>query len=46
MINLAVSQKVREVLKSKVSVNTQQVTSEEFFKIVAEHNEKHHAHNH
>jgi trigger factor len=46
MINLAVSQKVREVLKTKVSVATQEVSSEEFFKIVAEHNEKHHAHNH
>lgn len=46
MINLAVSQKVREVLKSKVSVATQEVSSEEFFKIVAEHNEKHHQHNH
>jgi trigger factor len=46
MINLAVSQKVREVLKSKVTVNTQLVSSEEFFKIVAEHNEKHHKHNH
>jgi trigger factor len=46
MINLAVSQKVREVLKTKVSVATQEVSSEEFFKIVAEHNEKHHDHNH
>jgi trigger factor len=46
MINLAVSQKVRDVLKSKVSVTTQEVSSEDFFKIVAEHNEKHHAHNH
>jgi len=46
MINIAVSGKVREVLKSKVSVSTQVVSSEDFFKIVAEHNEKHHAHNH
>lgn len=46
MINLAVSQKVREVLKSKVSVTTKEVTSEEFFKLVADHNEKHHQHNH
>ncbi len=46
MINVAVSNKVREVLKTKVGVNTQVVTSEEFFKIVGEHNEKHHAHNH
>jgi trigger factor len=46
MINLAVSQKVREVLKTKVSIATQEVSSEEFFKIVAEHNEKHHDHNH
>jgi trigger factor len=46
MINLAVSQKVREVLKSKVSVAIQEVSSEDFFKTVAEHNEKHHEHNH
>jgi trigger factor len=46
MINLAVSQKVREVLKSKVKVATQEVSSEDFFKIVSEHNEKHHQHNH
>jgi trigger factor len=46
MINLAVSQKVREVLKSKVQVAVQEVGSEEFFKIVGEHNEKHHEHNH
>jgi phage/plasmid primase-like uncharacterized protein len=45
MINLAVSQKVRDVLKSKVSVTTQEVSSEDFFKIVSEHNEKHHVHN-
>lgn len=45
MINLAVSQKVREVLKSKVKVNTQMVSSEEFFKIVSAHNEAHHKHN-
>lgn len=46
MINLAVSQKVREVLKTKVSVATQEVSSEEFFKIVSAHNEQHHQHNH
>ncbi|MFA6260754.1 MAG: trigger factor [Bacteroidia bacterium] len=42
MINIAVSNKVREVLKTKISVNTQIVTSEEFFKQVTAHNEKHH----
>lgn len=46
MINMAVSQKVREVLKSKVSVAIQEVSADDFFKIVAEHNEKHHEHNH
>lgn len=46
MINLAVSQKVREVLKTKVTVKTAQVSADDFFKIVAEHNEKHHDHNH
>lgn len=42
MINLAVSQKVREVIKSKVKVEEKEVSSEEFFKLVAEHNEAHH----
>ncbi|MES2691259.1 MAG: trigger factor [Bacteroidota bacterium] len=42
MINLAVSQKVRDVIKSKVKVEDKEVTSEEFFKLVAEHNEGHH----
>lgn len=42
MINLAVSQKVRDVIKSKVKVEDKEVTSEEFFKLVAEHNEAHH----
>jgi len=42
MINLAVSQKVREVIKSKVSIKEQEIDSEEFFKVVAKHNEEHH----
>jgi trigger factor len=42
MINLAVSQKVREVIKTKITIADQQVSSEEFYKIVAEHNQKHH----
>jgi len=46
MINVAVSNKVREILKSKVGVSIQMVTADDFFKIVAEHNEKHHEHNH
>jgi len=45
MINLAVSQKVREILKSRVGIALQEVTSEEFFKIVSEHNNQHHNHN-
>jgi trigger factor len=42
MINLAVSQKVRDVIKSKVSIKEQEIDSEEFFKVVAKHNEEHH----
>jgi trigger factor len=42
MINLAVSQKVRDIIKSKVKIEEKEVSSEEFFKLVAEHNEKHH----
>lgn len=42
MINLAVSQKVREVIKSKVTIEDKEVSSEEFFKLVAKHNEEHH----
>lgn len=46
MINIAVSNKVREVLKTKISIHTQVVSSDEFFKLVSAHNEKHHQHNH
>lgn len=42
MINLAVSQKVRDVIKSKVKIEEKEVSSEEFFKLVAQHNEAHH----
>jgi hypothetical protein len=42
MINLAVSQKVRDVIKSKVKIEEKEVSSEAFFKIVAEHNDQHH----
>jgi trigger factor len=42
MINLAVSQKVREVIKSKITIAEKEVSTEEFFKIVATHNEEHH----
>lgn len=42
MINLAVSQKVRDVIKNKVKVEEKEVSSEEFFKLVAAHNEAHH----
>ncbi len=41
MINLAVSQKVREVIKSKVKIVEKEVSSEEFFELVAKHNEEH-----
>ncbi len=42
MINLAVSQKVREVIKSKIKIVEKEVSSEEFFSIVADHNKNHH----
>jgi trigger factor len=42
MINLAVSNKVREVLKQKIKLENKDVDSEAFFNIVREHNEKHH----
>lgn len=46
MINLAVSNKVRNILKSMITTDTKEVGSEEFYKLVAEHNQKHHQHNH
>ncbi len=42
MINLAVSQKVREVIKSKITIAEQKVSSKEFIDIVTKHNEQHH----
>jgi trigger factor len=45
MINIAISNKVREIIKSKITVNEKPVDADTFFKLVAEHNEKHH-HNH
>ena len=45
MINLAVSNKVREVLKSKVTIEAKSVSADDFIKLVQEHNSKHH-HNH
>lgn len=42
MINLAVSQKVREILRSKVTIEEKQVSMDEFNKIVTDHNEQHH----
>ncbi len=46
MINIAVSNKVREVVKSLITIEEKEVSSEEFFKTVTEHNSKHHQHNH
>ncbi|MEI6507518.1 MAG: trigger factor [Bacteroidota bacterium] len=45
MINLAISNKVRTVAKSLITIDTKELESEEFFKTVSEHNAKHH-HNH
>lgn len=42
MINLAVSQKVREVIKSKVTIEEKSVSQEEFTALVTKHNENHH----
>jgi len=45
MINLAVSNKVRNIAKSLVSVEMKELTADEFTAIISEHNSKHH-HNH
>ncbi|MFI5221331.1 MAG: trigger factor [Bacteroidia bacterium] len=45
MINIAVSNKVRNLVKSKVTIEEKEVSPEEFAKISAEHDSKHH-HNH
>ncbi len=46
MINIAVSNKVRDIVKSLISVEEKEVSSEDFFNIVTAHNSKHHQHNH
>ncbi len=46
MINLAVSNKVREIVKSKITINTKEVNADDFVKLVQEHNSKHHGHSH
>ena len=46
MINIAVSNKVRDIVKSMITIEQKEVSSEEFFKIVTAHNSKHHQHNH
>ena len=46
MINIAVSNKVRDLVKTMITVEEKELSSEEFFKIVTEHNSKHHQHNH
>ena len=46
MINIAVSNKVREIVKTLITVEEKEVTSEEFFQTVTAHNAKHHQHNH
>jgi trigger factor len=46
MINLAVSNKVRNIVKSLITVETKEVSAEEFYKLVGDHNAKHHQHNH
>jgi trigger factor len=43
MINLAVSQKVRELVKSKVKVEEKTIDHDTFVKNITEHNQKHHA---
>jgi hypothetical protein len=45
MINLAVSNKVREIVKGKITIETKEIDNETFVKIITEHNQKHH-HNH
>lgn len=41
MINLAVSQKVRDVLKSKITISEQDINTEDFYKLVTKHNQDH-----
>jgi trigger factor len=43
MINLAVSQKVRELVKGKVKIDEKEIDHDTFVKIITEHNQKHHA---
>jgi trigger factor len=45
MINLAVSNKVREIVKGKITIETKEIDNDTFVKIITEHNQKHH-HNH
>jgi trigger factor len=42
MINLAVSQKVRDLIKDKVKVEEKTIDHETFVKVITEHNQKHH----
>jgi trigger factor len=46
MINLAVSQKVRTLVKDMITIETKSVSVDEFNKLITDHNHKHHAHNH
>ncbi len=46
MINMAVREKVNAFLLDSITVETKEVSSEEFYKIMEAHNSKHHAHNH
>ncbi len=46
MVNLAVSNKVRAIVKSLITIETKDVSADEFVKLVTNHNQKHHQHNH
>ncbi len=46
MINMAVREKVNNWLLNTISIETKEVSAEEFYKIMETHNSKHHKHEH
>jgi len=46
MINMAVREKVNKWLLNTISIETKEVSTEEFYKIMETHNSKHHKHEH
>jgi trigger factor len=46
MINMAVREKVNSFILNAITIDTKEVSSEEFFQIMESHNKKHHNHAH